>query len=591
MLTTNDALQQGRYRIIQRLGHDEKTPVYEAFDNVLETNVTLKEIPVQLQKIATASQRATINHAFASSAKVLTEIKHRSFLSVHDYFSDIDRQYLVMESVEGENLYDLLEKNKKPFAISDVADWADQLLDALNYLHTQVPPIIHRDIKPQNIKLTADGKIKLLTFNFIGNAESLSAESAANKNFDAELLHFLPLELIWEGLDSASQKVIAHSYDEKSEMILKQPADARSDIYAFGATLYYLLTARKPTDALERSIDILEEKPDPLAAPAKLNPDVPPVMSEAILRALEIKRENRFESAQQMRQALRPFFECFVKTASNNPKSRTEEEFLLEVPVAEQKILEEERLRLEKEKLRIETEKKREKELLERQLREAEEQRLLAEQRAAEAEKLLLEKEKTAAENKENKKAKAATASKTAENSNQNSAGEEISAAAEKQTESTDDEFGNLFASAQKPAGSAWKLPVIALALLLIGGGAFGFWFMQSKNAAPEQAVSKEVISPAKPAETAPTANVETKAETPAETAPANTAETVAETAASPEETAPEVVEPSAANPAYRNRSVAQQPAPRVRKQTASAAKPPAEQKKAVTVDDLINGN
>ena len=106
-------------------------------------------------------------------------------------------------------------------------NWADQLLDALSYLHALSPPIIHCDIKPQNIKLTSDGKIKLLAFGIAGNTNAKSNSTVRNLSFDTANLQYLPLEQIWEKLDPASRKVITNSYDEKAQKILEQPADAQ----------------------------------------------------------------------------------------------------------------------------------------------------------------------------------------------------------------------------------------------------------------------------------------------------------------------------------------------------------------------------
>ncbi len=159
MLATNEVLQQGRYRIINQFRQDGKGAVYEAFDNVLETNVLLRENSANSKKVITVSQMETRKLAFADEAKVLTAIKHESLLHVRDYFSEIDRQYLVLEYADGNDLSELLKKDGSSFALAEVANWADQLLNALNYLHTHLPPIIHRDINPQNLKLTSNGKL------------------------------------------------------------------------------------------------------------------------------------------------------------------------------------------------------------------------------------------------------------------------------------------------------------------------------------------------------------------------------------------------------------------------------------------------
>src|SRR5215213_9072765 len=304
MLTTNQNLQQGRYRIVNQLGQNGTGTGYEAFDNVLGANVLLKEIRDNSGKVTTPAQLEARKLSFAKKAKALTEMNHESLLLVKDFFSEIDHHYLVTEFAEGNSLSELLEKNKKPFALADVSNWADGLLDALNYLHTLTPPVIHGEVKPHNVRLSANGRVKLHVFNLVKSADEINA-AMANQTFDAAVLPYLPLEQIWQGLDAASKKVILTNYDDKSEKILEQPADARSDVFSLAATLYHLLTARIPADALTRSIDILEGKADPLKSPTLLNPDVPQEVSEVLMKAMEIKRENRFSSAVIMKQVLR----------------------------------------------------------------------------------------------------------------------------------------------------------------------------------------------------------------------------------------------------------------------------------------------
>lgn len=300
----NQLLQEGRYRLEKQLSHDDHGTVYEAVDNKMNRSVLIKEIPVRLGKVATASQQESIRLAFVTEARRLATINHESLLKVYDNFSEIGRQYLVLENVDGMDLEDLTKTNGVPFGYAEAAGWADQILDGLIYIHNMKPPVIHRAIKPKNIKLLAGGHVKLLAYSMTDANSQLDTSSDADST-QSPSLHFAPIEQIWESLDPASQKVITNSYDEKSEALLKQPADARSDIFGMAATLYYLLTARSPIDALERSIYMLEGKDDPLAPPHEANPDVPPEVSNVVMRGLEIKREDRFESASMMRQVLK----------------------------------------------------------------------------------------------------------------------------------------------------------------------------------------------------------------------------------------------------------------------------------------------
>jgi serine/threonine protein kinase len=291
MPATNELLQEGRYRIDHGVTGSDN--VFEAYDTVRNTPVVVREIPVKLNKVMTASQQESLKIAFTNQAKALQQIEHDSLLPVHDFFCEIDRQYLVMEAVEGQDLAATLAASKRPFPVTDITRWADELLDALNYLHTSRPPIIHRNIRPQNLKLS-NGKVKLFGVGLDGGGDAAESED----------LRYSPMEQIWPGLDVASQKVITNSYDDRSERILKEPLDARSDIYALGATLYFLATGCEPVDPLERSIDILEGKLDPLREPTSVNSQIAPEISDVLMKALEIKRENRYDSALIMRQVL-----------------------------------------------------------------------------------------------------------------------------------------------------------------------------------------------------------------------------------------------------------------------------------------------
>jgi serine/threonine protein kinase len=423
MIGVEEITQTGRYRKIEEPRNGGS--VYEAYDSVLETNVMLREIPVRLGKITSLGQQEAIRDAFAEEAKVFTAIKHESIQRVLDFFSDLDRHCLIMESIPGSDLGELLEKKRGAFPLHDIMNWADQLLDALHYLHTYAPPVFHRNVKPQNLKLTPGGKIKLLACSFTKDTDAPTGSD----------LNYLSLEQIWNGLDPASQKVITNSYDERSEKLLRQPADARSDIYSVGATLYHLITGCVPIDPLERSIDTLDGKTDPLRSANALDPGVPPEISEVLMRAMEIKRENRYDSAVIMRQVLRTALvrvkeretldavkqdemntaweaslaeekrlgeersveeqrqnAIEAERAAAEEEHRLAEQLRLEAE-AEKERLEEERRLTEQRRRELEDEKKRQADLVRQQLREAEEQRSEAQHRAAEAERRLFDKE------------------------------------------------------------------------------------------------------------------------------------------------------------------------------------------------------
>lgn len=389
MPATNELLQEGRYRICQPTDGSEN--VFEAYDTVRNTNVIVREIPVRLNKVATVSQRESLKLAFANQAKALTEIEHDALLHVQDFFSEIDRQYLVMESLDGDNLRQLLKTNKQPFPVSQVTTWADELLDALNYLHTRKPPIIHLDIRPENLKLAPSGKVKLVGVSLEGRLgpDMISPTDEGD-------LRYSPMEKIWPGLDAASQKVITNSYDDRSERILKEPADARSDIYSLGATLYFLITGVEPIDPLERSIEMLEGKLDPLREPTKENASIPPEISDVLMKALEIKRENRYDSAFIMRQVLQTAIERVSERERQEGLERENAAAVIEQAGEEKRV-----------GTQAGAEGLEQQENLQKQLREAEKQRLETERLAVEAEAERQRKVEADAQRQQSEKAEA----------------------------------------------------------------------------------------------------------------------------------------------------------------------------------------
>lgn len=563
---------RGRYRIVSLLGQGETGAVYEAYDNVRDTNVALKEILIDLEKVSTITQQETLKHAFANQAKILAKVKHESLPQLRGYFSEIDRHYLVMDLVDGEDVSEMLAKGKNSLSPDDVTNWADQLLDALDYLHTFAPPIIHRNIKPQNVKLTLRGKIKLLGFDITEGADARMHTVVTNRNSVSATLHYSPLEQILRVTDLSAQEAITKDYGERLEKITKQGMDARSDIYALGATLYHLLTARLPIDALERALDVWAEIADPLPTANQINPIIPPEVSEVLAKAMEIERENRFASAMEMRRALQTAVAQAKEREAEAAKKKAEES-ARETLLVEEKKLEQERQRVEQERLKIEAEQKRQADLIAQQLKEAEAQRIEAEKRAAEAEKRLLEKEtknadavKSAAAGKTSKETKSSNQENSFPNKNKSNAAPDK----------------NLFAEPTSEKKSSMMIPVAVVAVLLIVGVIAGVFLMRKSNAAEsKQAISSQTVAD-KPAS-------EAKIETP------TTVNATPETSEAQKTALPSsFTETPTEQPTVKNKPAAQPSAPRVEKQPAPpqiATKATPKPKKTVTVDDLIGGN
>ena len=279
-----DTVLQGRYRIVRRLGQGGMGTVYEAVDERVSAAVVVKEA----NEATDENQR----REFEREARLLANLQHRTLPKVMDYFIEGGFEYLVMEFVPGYDLGELLRRRGSPFHLKAVLRWADELLGVLEYLHGLNPPILHRDIKPSNLKLTQREDIYLLDFGLAKGATGKMTMTQASRSVRGYTPIYAPLE-----------------------QIAGQGTDPRSDIYALGATLYHLLTNAPPVDAPSRDEQLEYEKPDPLPPLRQLNPKVPEAVAEVVHRALSIKRKGRFESAAEMREALRRAEEEVLKAA------------------------------------------------------------------------------------------------------------------------------------------------------------------------------------------------------------------------------------------------------------------------------------
>jgi serine/threonine protein kinase len=270
MLEPGSVLQD-RYRIVRLLSQGGMGMVYEAADRRLDMTVAVKECFFEEEKLV---------RQFEREARLLARLRHHALTRVFDHFHEGRNDYLVMEFVPGEDLAERLKSGER-FPVDTVLDWADDLLGALEYLHSQTPPVIHRDIKPQNLKVRSDGGITLLDFGLAkGYAES---DGTTGKSVFGYTPNYAPLEQI-HGLAGT---------------------DARSDLYAFAATLYHLLTGVTPPGALLRVGATSDGDPDPLKPPQRFNPEIGGAVGEVVIRAMAISREKRMESAAVMRQELR----------------------------------------------------------------------------------------------------------------------------------------------------------------------------------------------------------------------------------------------------------------------------------------------
>ncbi len=268
-----NTLLQNRYLTVQLIGKGGMGEVYLAVDQRLGSAIALKR--------TLFSDDELLGNAFEREARTLARLRHPALPKVSDHFTEDGTQYLVMEHISGEDISKRLELSEKPFPLSWVLFWADQLLDALTYLHTHEPPIIHRDIKPQNLKLTDENNIILLDFGLAKNNKG-ETRATTSGSIVGYTPHYAPME-----------------------QIRGTGTDARSDIYSLSATLYQILTNTVPSDALTRADAVISGLEDPIKPVSELNPEVSESISDIILNGMEISQDKRYKSAHEMQKALR----------------------------------------------------------------------------------------------------------------------------------------------------------------------------------------------------------------------------------------------------------------------------------------------
>jgi serine/threonine protein kinase len=276
-LKPGDVLR-GRYRIRERIGKGGMGNIYLADDLRLEgRHCALKEVehdrtvPVKLLKEA--------RQQFLHEATVLARLDHPNLPKVSDFFSVGPRDYLVMDYIPGKDLRTMMLDAKQIntfLSEENVLGWANQLAEALTYLHSQTPPLVHRDVKPSNLKITPNGLLKLVDFGLVKALVPDEMTITVIQGRGTAL--YTPLEQYGgDGLHT----------------------DIRSDIYAFGCTLYHLLTNTPPVDARQRFLH-----PESLPNPRKLNPDISPRTERSILWAMELHPDDRPSTAEELRQTL-----------------------------------------------------------------------------------------------------------------------------------------------------------------------------------------------------------------------------------------------------------------------------------------------
>lgn len=271
----NGEVLRGRYKVRERIGQGGTGSIYLADDLRLEGRLcALKEVEHDRSLPQKIFEEA--REQFMREATVLARLDHPNLPKVSDFFSDENRDYLVMDYVPGEDLRTLMldARRKKTFLREDVVlGWVNQLANALTYLHTQDPPLIHRDIKPSNLKLAPSGILKLVDFGLV---KILAPDEMTVTIIQGQgTILYTPLEQY--GSDGTH-------------------TDVRSDIYSLGATMYHLLTGQAPADARKRFLH-----PESLTPPREINSAISKRTERAMLRAMMLHPDERPDSVEDLR--------------------------------------------------------------------------------------------------------------------------------------------------------------------------------------------------------------------------------------------------------------------------------------------------
>ena len=275
-------LLYGRYRIDSILGRGGMGSVYKSLDENLGIPVAVKENLFSTEEYA---------RQFRREATILAGLRHSNLPRVTDHFVIAGQgQYLVMDYIDGDDLRSRIDKGNLPSERLAV-DWARQICDALNYLHNRQPPVVHRDIKPGNIRVTSEGRAVLVDFGLARLMEGPTTTTGA--------------------------KAMTPGYSPPEQYGASR-TDSRTDIYALAATLYTLLTGAMPEDGLERALG--QRTLTPIRT---RNPKISAGVASAIEKALEVLPENRFQLIGDFQKALASAVPAapLTSTVSAPPKS------------------------------------------------------------------------------------------------------------------------------------------------------------------------------------------------------------------------------------------------------------------------------
>lgn len=264
-------MKYGRYEIIKELGRGAMGLVYQAHDPEIDRLIALKVLREDRLTSAAFVQR------FLKEARAIGRLSHPRIVTVYDVGQDHGTIYIAMELLQGEPLNVLLEKKK--FSPEEIANLGIQIAETLDYAHQK--GIIHRDIKPSNILVQADGQIKITDFG-IAHIEDPEAS-----------------------MQTQAGEILGTPAYMSPEQVMGQPADGRSDLFSLGIILYELSTGKRPFGGPNLAAIFQSITQDNPPSPTEINPAIPKILSQAIMRCLEKSPASRYPTGKELVEALR----------------------------------------------------------------------------------------------------------------------------------------------------------------------------------------------------------------------------------------------------------------------------------------------
>lgn len=279
-LQPGTALNGGKYIIEKKIGEGGFGITYKAMQTGLNRAVCIKEYflagrcvrntqahTVQLQSISEEAFEK-YRQAFVKEAQTLATLHHPNIVEVIDIFDENNTSYMVMPFIEGQSLQSIVEKNG-PLSYPDAVNYLMQIANAVEYIHER--NILHRDIKPDNIMITADYKAILIDF---GSAREFQQDKIQRQT-----------------------SMLTHGYAPPEQYTANSKKGAYTDVYALGASFYFILTGQVPVEAAAR---LIEDFPEPKS----LRPDLPDEVNRTIMKAMQLKTSDRYQTVQEFKNDL-----------------------------------------------------------------------------------------------------------------------------------------------------------------------------------------------------------------------------------------------------------------------------------------------